>query len=335
MPTVSHAKSNTVADWSGVATVGNSTGGSTTIQGSDLVRPSDWNSAHVFVPDPLGFYEPFILPNTNTTLSAPGIGTWYLDGPYNIPNGLTSGQLNVLVSNANGFLQGANFSAASTGSVSRFQTFFNQLALYRRGTSDSSSRLETVWTGQVSILASQELRLTTANTSSGTISNALTLSFPAQWNATGGLTYSTTAQSSSAAFGTSTAASTRADGYISTAAAFVTGARMDVIGFSTTIPAGEYWFGHMFTSTSSTTGTPGGVGTAGTLFQAHSRLGVIDAALGAYRLLGKSVSNATTNVPAFHGFLATTTSQASSIINTVDIRATTGRAYFNFFQSTY
>jgi hypothetical protein len=43
---VSHAKSNTVADWTGTVTVGNSTGGTQTIAATNLVRPADWNSAH-------------------------------------------------------------------------------------------------------------------------------------------------------------------------------------------------------------------------------------------------------------------------------------------------
>jgi hypothetical protein len=43
---VSHIKSNTVADWTGTVTVGNSTGGTQTIAATDLVRPGDWNSAH-------------------------------------------------------------------------------------------------------------------------------------------------------------------------------------------------------------------------------------------------------------------------------------------------
>lgn len=43
---VSHVKSNTVADWTGTVTVGNSTGGTQTIAATDLVRPVDWNSAH-------------------------------------------------------------------------------------------------------------------------------------------------------------------------------------------------------------------------------------------------------------------------------------------------
>jgi hypothetical protein len=43
---VSHAKSNIVADFTGTATVFNSQGSTTTVAATDLVRPSDWNSAH-------------------------------------------------------------------------------------------------------------------------------------------------------------------------------------------------------------------------------------------------------------------------------------------------
>ena len=43
---VSHAKSNTIANWTGTVTVGNSTGGTQTANATDLVRPADWNSVH-------------------------------------------------------------------------------------------------------------------------------------------------------------------------------------------------------------------------------------------------------------------------------------------------
>ena len=43
---ISHIKSNTIADWTGTVTIGNSTGGTQTVAATNLVRPSDWNSAH-------------------------------------------------------------------------------------------------------------------------------------------------------------------------------------------------------------------------------------------------------------------------------------------------
>lgn len=43
---VSHVKSDTIGDFTGTITGFNSQGSTTTIAASDLVRPSDWNSAH-------------------------------------------------------------------------------------------------------------------------------------------------------------------------------------------------------------------------------------------------------------------------------------------------
>jgi len=43
---ISHAKSNTIADFAATITGFNSAGATTQISATDLVRPSDWNSAH-------------------------------------------------------------------------------------------------------------------------------------------------------------------------------------------------------------------------------------------------------------------------------------------------
>ena len=42
-----HVKTNNVADATGVVTVFDAAGSTTTAAATDLVRPSDWNSAHV------------------------------------------------------------------------------------------------------------------------------------------------------------------------------------------------------------------------------------------------------------------------------------------------
>lgn len=362
--TVSHAKSDTIADFTGTVTVFNSAGATQTVVATNLVRPSDWNSNHnatlsltaselasifnfgtglssttaaggISVGfDSGAYFEPFALHNTNSTLSAPGIGTWYLDGPYKIPLGFGKGQIRMLVTNAAGFVGGGTYSAASTGSVTRYQTFYNQLALYKQGSGASTSRLESVWTGDMSVLATWEMRLTTANTSSGTVSNYLTLSFPSRWDTDGAVTYGSTSASGTSNLSTSTMASTRYDSLITGAVAYLSGSRMDMVGMNTTIPPGEYWLAHMMTSSTSTTGTSGGIAN-GTLFSTHNRLGLLENAVGAFKRLGLSISNSSTNVQPFHGYLATTTSDASSIINTSDVRATTGRMYWNYFVSTY
>jgi hypothetical protein len=124
------------------------------------------------------------------------------------------------------------------------------------------------------------------------------------------------------------------DSLISSVAAFITGARMDIFGVNTVIDPGVYWLGHMYSSTSATTGTSGGIA-AGVMISTQSRLGLLENLANAYKQLGKSVSNSTTNIQPFHGYLATTTSAASAVLAITDIRGTTGRAYWNFLQSTY
>lgn len=46
---VTHVKSNAVADFTGTVTVFNSQGSTVTANATDMVRPSDWNSAHAQV----------------------------------------------------------------------------------------------------------------------------------------------------------------------------------------------------------------------------------------------------------------------------------------------
>lgn len=64
---VSHVFSNTVANWTGTVTVGNSDGNTLTIAATDLVRPTDWNSAHN------QFYTLTGNTTANTTASATNV----------------------------------------------------------------------------------------------------------------------------------------------------------------------------------------------------------------------------------------------------------------------
>jgi len=334
--TVTHAKSNTIADWSGVVTVGDSTGGTTTNQASNLVRPIDWNSVHAVTLalamselPAVSLFEPFALPNTNSTLSAPVIGSWYLE-PIMLPFALSSGRLNLPVSNAAGFLAGTTWSATSTGSWSRVYTFRNCLALWQQGTGASTSRLERLWTNEMSMLATWTGSQGGVASSQVRLTNALTLSYPYSWDISGNVSYSTRTTSGTRSTGVSTAASSFGDSLITLPVAFFSGARMDVVPFATTIPAGLYWLGHMFTTSTATSGTRYTVGVG---FSTHSRLGMLENNMQAYKRLGTSVSNSTSTPLAFHGFFATTTSQAPANIATSDMRGTTGRLYWQHLRS--
>ncbi len=330
--TVTHAKSNTIADWSGTATVGNSTGGTSTVAASDLVRPSDWNSAHVIVEQKVGYFEPFIPANTNSSLSAPGIGTWYID-PAPIPFALNSGQINMLGADAAGFKNGVVYSSSS-GSMSGVQTLNNQIALYQLGTSNSTTLLSRIWSSDCSYLATISKSIS-GGAVSVTVSNYLSLSFPAQFDASGGVTYSSTAQSGTSSIGATTMASTGADNLITGAVAYLSGSRMNIHAFATSLPAGLYWLGQMFTSTSST--ATGGVNYgAGTAFSTQSRLFMLEFVGQAYKQMGKSVSNSSTAFEQFHGSVATVSSLPFLTLGTSDMRnlATNARVYWNFAQST-
>ena len=71
---VSHVKSNTIADWAaGAVTVANSTGGTQTVDATNLVRPSDWNSAH----------NQFVTISGNTAGTVNGSGTNIVFGGSN------------------------------------------------------------------------------------------------------------------------------------------------------------------------------------------------------------------------------------------------------------
>jgi len=357
--TITHAKSETIADFAGVITGFNNSGGSTTIQATNLVRPSDWNSAHevtlsltgsevaslfnfgsgltsttntagvtVGMTD-LNYFEP--MPVANSSLFTPGIGTWYF-APFIVPLNINSGQINFLAADVAGFLHAANLSLASTGSVSRYQTLNHKLALYKEGTGTNTSRLESFWSADCSFLATWRLALSTANSSSGTINEGLTLSFPAQFDRSGGVTYSSTQSSTITAVGTSTVSSTKVHSLITPAVAYLSGSRVMISPFATFLPAGNYWLAHMLTSSSSSTGTSGGVGVAGTMFQTQSLVYIADFDAQAFKQLGQSVTNTSSMFQRFQGSLATTTSSPMAFVAESDLRgfADNQRLYWNY-----
>ena len=305
---VAHVKNNTIADWSGTVTVGNSTGGTTTMAASDMVRPSDWNSGHNITWPKVSFFEPY--PPVSSSLSDPGVGTWYFS-PFQLDAPIGSGQIYILNADAAGFLHGTTFSATTTGSVSRYQTLDFQLAIYSQGTGTATSVLNSYWSKRISGLATWSKGVSAITTTGSiTVTNALTLSFPAQWDVSGGVTYSSTAQSGTRSTTASTAPSSFADSLITGAVAYLSGSRLLVFPFDTTLDAGNYWMAHMYTSTSSSTGT---AYSQGTMFGSQSLVHNLHVVDRAFKRLGKSVSDATSMVFQFQGSLATTTSTPTSL----------------------
>ena len=367
--TIKHNHVLTIGDMTGTITVFNSAGTTTTANATDLVLPSDWNTGHnatismsasdiasLFnfgkglssATDSNGitvsaydveYFEPFPLANTNTGSFAPANGSWFIEG-FNLPMWIESGRNNwLLVDGGVALKQGAVFTVTQTGSVTKYQTFMDAMALYQLGVV-STTRIESQWSNAASILMTQRLAATnatttTTGTSSFTLSNYATLSLPAQWDNSGNVTYSTFSTSGSSSTtvtsAISTLASTWGDNLISGLAPYITGSKMDVIPFNTALVPGQYFLGHMLYSTSSTTGTNLG---AGTMMPVQSRIVLSEYNDAPFKQIGKSTTNSSTNVQPFHGYLATTSSAASSIINLTDLRGTINRVYWNHFEDT-
>lgn len=370
MANIVHAKNVTIADWAGVVTVGNSTGGTTTDQASNLARPVDWNSQHNFTlsasdigsffaasdgltvstntngvtygENTVGFYEPFPLALTNTTAFAPVAGSWYFY-PIGIPEGAPTGRLGVFRTNAStqiqNILTGGNVTASVTGSITKYHTASQNFAIYSQGTGASSTALYSVWAGNAQTLLSLEGRLTSSNTAAGTTSNTIsqygTISIITAIGSDGGATYGTFTAS-----GTSTTAATSSSyampfvtGF-STLQSYIGGSFFDGPGFNSSLSPGNYVFGFMTSVSTNTSGTNyGNIGGSGGVYVTYPVMLELNSQ-SAYKKYGASISNSSTNPQVWHGYLATTTSAATSKIATSDLRATSNnnRLYFNIAQ---
>lgn len=366
--TITHAKSNIIADFTGTVTVGNSSGGTNTVEATNLVRPVDWNSAHQVTLNLTGseiaslfnfgtgltsttnaagvtvgmgledYEEPRPLLNTNSTMVAYPAGTWYVE-PLHAPFGLAAGRLNVLMTyNSANFSHGVVGSAASTGQATKTALFMNRFAIYSRGTGTNSTKLESYWTGKADLSATQSITYSSTATNDVRVTNAITYGFISQIDSTGGTTSGTKGTSGSALVAASTMASTVPNSLITGGSVqdWFSGSAMWMVPFNTTLAPGNYWIAHMHSISSGGGTTGGGNYLAGTCFNSSpGRMCLLDPVLTAFKMLGStSAANSSSVVVPFKGHFATTTSVAPAQIATSDIRASTGRLYWNFFQST-
>jgi hypothetical protein len=334
--TVTHAKSNTIADWSGTVTVGNSTGGTTTLAASDMVRPSDWNSSHVITFDGDRFFEPYPMPNSNSVADAPGMGTWYFD-PFVAPFGLNKGHFNVFCQrDSSVFLNGVSANSTGLGGMSETAVFRDCLAIYSQGTGSNVTRIESLWTGECAVSATRSMSFAGA-TSGMTISNYLTLGMISQINTAGATTSTGITGSGTFSTGTTSVAGTKADSLITIPQNWFTGSCMDIIPMTTTIGAGAYWMGHMHTTGRGGGGTTSiNYTTAQTYFNgSNSRVKFFDVNLSVFKQLGATTSpNSTSQWVPFHGTLNTTSSNATANLASSDLQAFSRRLYWNFVQDT-
>lgn len=360
--TVQHVKTVTIGAYTGQITVGNSSGGTTTANATDLVLPTDWNSIHsasvnLMASDLSGilagafgifsttnssgitfgeaaqeYYEPFPLPNTNSTVSAPGIGTWYFD-PFSVAQPLKPGQINQFLSCGAVFSNGVGITGSSSGSYSLLSTIQQRLAIYSQN-STNLSQIVSFSSASADWMATNYVTINTSTNSTASISVFATVSVPTTVNNSGLVSYQTFTGSGSTTLGTSTTtASTALNSLYSAsgnAAAYISGSIMNVYGFSTSLAPGNYFMAHMFSSSTSSSGAV--YAAAGTVFSTQSVLGLLENNIAGYKSIGVTVSNTSSQAQLFHGFLATTTTAPIGSINSTDMRYTTGRMYFNFNQ---
>ncbi len=367
--TITHAKSNTIGDFTGTVTVYNSSAGTVTCLATDLVRPSDWNSGHVgtyaaaaseiasvfsagsglsrttntagitFGLAPQYFFEPWPMPNSNSVMDAPSIGVWYFE-PFVVPFGLNSGRINLFNQRDSSiFLNAVTGNSASSGAFTMTASFRNCVAIYSQLTGSSNSALTSVWTGEAAWSATRSCSY--ASGGGGTdmrCSNYLTIGFNSQFNSTGGVTTTTQTASGTVSVGATSMASTLPNSLITVAQNWFSGSIMDIVPFSTYLPPGNYWMARMHTTHTGGAGTTGQnfTSAAHTMFNgSNSRLGHLDVQLSVFKQAGQATSaNSTSHGIPFHGSLLTTTSQATASVKTVDVQNFTRRHYWNFVQDT-
>jgi hypothetical protein len=367
--TISHAKSVTVPDWSGVVTVANSTGGTTTNQASNLARPSDWNSAHQNTLSlaaselaslfsfgtgltsstntagvsaglaNMSFFEPFPMPNTNSTLSTLAVGSWYFE-PVQLPFGLASGRINLFRTNNSQFMLMGTTISNNSASASIIASFRDCLAFYSRGAGANSTRLESVWTGENAVSYTNTFSFGTTNASTQQLTARQTFGYVSQINTAGATTSGTFTVTGStvqalSVMSTATMNSAIRSSSASSNYAYFTGSVCVPVAFNTSLPPGQYWLAHMFTTHSSAT-TAGVNMTPGyTVFNTSSvaYIHLLENTLTAFKQQVQSTAGTSTSCPVpFHGFLLTTTSNATSNAAAANLNVNVARLYWNYIQ---
>ena len=297
---VSHAKSETVADWTGTVTVFGSNTATNTIAATDLVRPTDWNSAHN------QFYT--LTGNTTNASTASGTNVVYsaagpslsiggstntivfsspphnsffknfVDGayttatisgntshafPFNLPEPGSFSFIRIPVSMTSGASTTLATTAASLSASVQMTSTWNAV-VYSIGTGASSRSLISVASGSCSWLARNSISVVAAGT---------------QWSLTQGLTFNVEGNSVSTTTGYS--ASTTNYSISNTIFTDYTGGRFLDIPFANSLSAGPYWI--VFGNSTSSSANSTGISTASAMFPRYSNhywLTQIDSAFG-------------------------------------------------------
>lgn len=217
-----HAKSVTVADFTGTVTAFNSQGSTTTIAASDLARPSDWNSGH----------NQFYTLSGNTTNASTASGTnVVLQGGAGIVLGGSTGTIDIGLKPVSGWNPYPNRLKVAGAIVSNAGVLF-----------DPENLPEPIYIDR----AAWQLTFSNATNSSGSASLSVGIGWYTRTGGTLSLAYSATASTALTMSGTAGSYS------------LYSGMRLFTHGFSATIQPGDYWLG--FWSRTSTGGANMSIG---------------------------------------------------------------------------
>ena len=290
----------------------------------------------------LQYLEP--IPAISTTSYANTVGSVYLQG-FNLPAPIGSGRLNKLgVLTNNIMLFNTNFTNASTGTISRYFTFYDKMAIYNNGdttgvNSTNSQRIESFWSNEQSWLITQVVNVSATNTTASiSVTNAITISFPVSYHssssAPGYATVSGSVSTAPGAVSVVSSATQLQSGAISSAQAYLTGSHMIPFIFNTSLDQGDYVLAHMI-STSSATSTAGLTGmtgyASGTYLSNHSYVYITEIAASAYKQIGLSTTNSSTNYDAWIGIFSATSTGFPSTINKTDVRPIGGGTNYDLY----
>lgn len=291
----------------------------------------------------LDYYEPY-LPLV-TAGYANTIQSLYFQ-PINLQGGLQTGVIYKLGIASSNIFKNTNFtfSASATGTVSKYFTFVDQMALYTFDV--ASNRIGSYWKTDQSWLVTQENRVSaTVSTGNLTVTNLISISIPVSYHSTSsGPVYSTFSGSASTS-STGNIVATVANltsGAWSSVQAYLSGSHLIPFIFNTTASQEAYVLGHRInTSTSTASATDGqngvsvyGASNSNTYLGNHSYVYVtFSNQTNNFKRIGYSTTNSSTHFIPFLGAWTATSNDFPLNITNTDIRpyASTNNNQFLYF----
>lgn len=281
-------------------------------------------------------FEPVPMLQANSTTYAPGLGTWYIQ-PLLAFNGLQSGRMNVLhsfgsTSNLFAASNNTSFNTATAGGASYSFALSKKIALFSLGNGTNSTRLESFWSSQWTLGASHSMGITVTNASQITGQRQLAVNYIASVNTDGATTGSTISATHNASFANSSTATSAYTSGMSSIYNMLSGALLMPIPFNTSVSAGNYWLGEMYSTASTTAGTSVN---GASIWPMVNQVGIYGMASMSHRQWGSTASSTGSQYFPGKGIFSVVSIDPPTTIAFSDIRSLASHQfnYFNIIQS--